>query len=60
MDPMELGAINFLRFMSKKATSRSIGYFLKFTYFDFLEKGVFQICQRLLLKKIQGILGVNR
>jgi hypothetical protein len=50
-----------LRFISNKVTSRSYGYFLKFSYFYFLRNFFFQQCQKLhsLVKKSQGILGVN-
>jgi hypothetical protein len=41
LDPMELGAITFLRFMSKRVTSRLYSCFLKFAYFDFLFEKIF-------------------
>jgi hypothetical protein len=52
---------NFLRLIYNKLTSRSYGYFLKFSYFYFLRNWFFQLCQKLqsLVKKTQGILEVN-
>jgi hypothetical protein len=32
---------NFLRLIYNKVTSRSYGYFLKFSYFNFFEKLIF-------------------
>jgi hypothetical protein len=44
---------NFLRLVYNKVTSRSYGYFLKFSYFNFLKNWFFQLCQKLqsLVKK---------
>jgi hypothetical protein len=52
---------NFLRLIYNKVTSRSYGYFLKFSYFYFLRNWFFQLCQKLqsLVKEAQGILGVR-
>jgi hypothetical protein len=50
-----------LRLISNKVISRSYGYFLKYSYFNFLRNWIFQLCQKLqsLVQKTQGILGVN-
>jgi hypothetical protein len=47
--------------MFNKVTSRSYGYFLKFSYFFWLRNGFFQVGQKLqkLVKKTEGILGVK-
>jgi hypothetical protein len=52
---------NFLRLIYNNVTSRSYGYFLKYSYFDFLRNWFFQLCQKLqsLVKKTQRILGVK-
>jgi hypothetical protein len=47
--------------MFNNVTSRSYGYFLKFSYFFWYINRFFQIGQKLqkLVKKIDGILGVK-
>jgi hypothetical protein len=50
-----------LRLIYSKVTSRSYGYFFKFSYLNFLRNRFIQLCQKLqsLEKKTQGILGVK-
>jgi hypothetical protein len=52
---------NFLRLIYNKVTSRSYGYFFKFSYFNLLRNWFFQLCQKQqsLVKKTQGILVVK-
>jgi hypothetical protein len=47
--------------MFNKVTSRSYGYFPKFSYFFWYRNGFLQVGQKLqkLVKKIEGILGVK-
>jgi hypothetical protein len=61
LDPIEWGATKILRLIYNKVTSQSYGYFLKFSYFNFLKNWFFQPCQKLqsFVKKTQGILGIN-
>jgi hypothetical protein len=50
-----------LKLIYNKLTSRSYGYFLKFSYFIFVRNWWFQLRQKLqsLVKKTQGILGIT-